>query len=91
MSTQSEFSLHLIFSPDGWHNAKGMIAAQDRVFLLQDAVYLVEQPTLCESEHLYARALDCLARDITPAIGCESIDDDKWLELAEHAKNILSW
>ena len=85
------FSLHQIFSLEGWQQAGPLISAEDRVILLQDATYLLHQPLLCSSEQVYGRSLDCLARNIEPSVGVELIDDEQWLELAEHAKNILSW
>jgi len=85
------YSLHQIFSVEGWQNAKELIAPEDRVILLQDATYLLHQTLLCQSEQIYGRSLDCLARAITPSVGIEIIDDEQWLELAEHANNILSW
>ena len=88
---QPDFSLHLIFSVQGWHTARGLIAADDRVVFLQDATYLLNQPLLCQTELVYGRSLDCIARNLTPSVGVEIIDDEQWLELAEHAKNILSW
>jgi len=85
------FSLHQVFSVDGWNSAKPLISENDRVVFLQDATYLLQQPVLSQSEKLYGRTLDCAARNIIPCVGVELIDDDQWLELAEHAKNILSW
>ena len=85
------FSLHQVFSIEGWNKAKSMVSDIDRVVFLQDATYLLQQPVFSETENLYGRTLDCNARQITPYVGIELIDDEQWLELAEHARNILSW
>mgnify|MGYP000173611107 CR=1 FL=1 len=89
--TSQPFSLHQVFSIDGWNKAKNMVSDHDRVLFLQDACYLLQQPVLSKSDHLYGRHIDSKARNISPYVGIELIDDEQWLELAEHAKNILSW
>lgn len=88
---QLDFSLHLIFSIEAWPKANEMISATDRVLFLQDACYLLQQPIDTVCELVYGRSLDCTARNIHPYVGIEIIDDEQWLELSEHAKNIISW
>ena len=58
------YSLHLIFSPNGWQQAQPMIEPNDRVLFLQDAVYLLQSDLQSPSELLYARALDVSARKV---------------------------
>ncbi|NVK24130.1 MAG: hypothetical protein HWE10_04315 [Gammaproteobacteria bacterium] len=91
------YSLHIIFSPEAWPKAKHMVAKNDRVLLLQDAVVLTQEPLQStfiepnEIHHLYARGLDVLARNIKSDPHIEVIDDEQWLELTEHANNVVSW
>ncbi len=89
------YSLHMIFSPDGWHRAKVMIEPQDRVLFLQDSVYLLQSDLQSPTALLYARSLDVLARNITlpssPEFDIEAIDDELWVKLTEQAQNIISW
>lgn len=86
-----EYSLHMIFSPDGWLKAKSLVTSNDRVFFMQDAVYLLQSNLDSPSELLYARATDIHARHITPTNSIEAIDDELWVKLTEQAKNVLSW
>lgn len=58
------YTLHLIFSPDGWSLAKDTIESDDRVLFLQDAVYLLQSDLQSPSELLYARAMDVSARKV---------------------------
>jgi len=85
------YSLHLIFSIDGWDKAQSLVAENDRVVFLQDAVYLLQKPLKTNNDLIYGRYIDCNARNLTPYVGYETIDDEQWLELSEHANNILSW
>ncbi len=94
------YSLHLIFSPDGWLKAAPLIEAHDRVLFLQDAVYLLQSDLNSPTALLYARNLDVSARAIhLPSADelakgkadIEAIDDELWVKLTEQAKNIISW
>ncbi len=91
------YSLHLIFSPNGWQQAQPMIEPNDRVLFLQDAVYLLQSDLNSPSPLLYARALDINARRINlsaqadKGFDIEAIEDELWVQLTEHAKNIISW
>ncbi|GAB3003296.1 DsrH/TusB family sulfur metabolism protein [Psychrosphaera aestuarii] len=91
------YSLHLIFSPNGWQQAQPMIEPNDRVLFLQDAVYLLQSDLNSPSPLLYARALDINARHINlsaqadKGVDIEAIEDELWIQLTEHAKNIISW
>ncbi|QTH64585.1 hypothetical protein J1N51_03705 [Psychrosphaera ytuae] len=86
-----EYSLHLIFSPDGWLKAQPLVTSTDRVFFMQDAVYLLQANITSPSELLYARATDVLARNIHPSEAIEILDDEQWVKLTEQANNVLSW
>ena len=86
-----EYSLHLIFSPDGWQKAQPLVTSTDRVFFMQDAVYLLQANITSPSELLYARATDVLARNIHPSDAIEVLDDEQWVKLTEQANNVLSW
>ena len=90
-----DYSLHMIFSPDGWSRAKSLIEAQDRVLFMQDSVYLLQGEIDSPTPLLYARSLDVLARNITlpssPLLDIEAIDDELWVKLTTQAQNILSW
>ena len=88
------YSLHLIFSIDGWHKACQLITENDRVLLLQDAVFLSQQDLPERSplyHNLFARCVDTRARNIKANPHIEVIDDEQWLELTEHAQNVISW
>lgn len=87
----NNYSLHLIFSLEGWRKAQALVSENDRVVFLQDAVYLLQQPLKINNEFIYGRFKDCKSRNLTPYVGYETVDDDQWLELSEHAHNILSW
>lgn len=91
------YSLHMIFSPNGWLQAQSMVAPDDRVLFLQDSVYLLQSELNSPSPLLYARALDINARRINlsaqadKGVDIEAIEDELWVQLTEHAKNIISW
>ena len=88
------YSLHIIFSINSWTSAQPLIEENDRVLLVQDATFLAQKDlsSLTHSTHnLYARSLDVRARNIKPDPHIEVIDDEQWVELTEHAKNLLSW
>ena len=91
------YTLHLIFSPDSWALAKDTIEPNDRILFLQDAVYLLQSDLNSPSPLLYARALDINARHINlsaqadKGVDIEAIEDELWVQLTEHAKNIISW
>lgn len=84
------FTLHIVFSIEGWNQCKVLVESQDRVLLIQDGVYLAHQD-LSQWHNVYARSLDTRARNIQTHPHIEIIDDEQWLELTEHAKNIMSW
>lgn len=81
----------MIFSPDGWQQAKALVSADDRVFFVQDACYLLNMDLASPSALLYARAADVNARNLAPADHIELLDDTQWVQLTEHATNVLSW
>lgn len=85
------YSLHMIFSPDGWEKAKPVIDATDRILFLQDACYLLQAELKSPSELVYARALDANARAIKAPDAIELLDDELWVKLTEQANNVLSW
>lgn len=88
------YTLHIVFSVDGWTTAQPMIEENDRVLLVQDAAYLAQKDlsSLNHSTHnLYVRCLDARARNIKSDPHIEVIDDEQWLELTEHATNVISW
>lgn len=89
--TEQQFTLHLIFSVDGWNLASSLIESHDRVLFLQDAVYLINSLNNPASSYLYARALDVDARNLTLNPHIEDIDDEQWLSLTESAHNVISW
>lgn len=85
------YSLHMIFSPDGWEQAKALIEDTDRIVFLQDACYLLESELASPSELLYARAIDVKARAIKAPDAIELLDDELWVKLTEQSTNVLSW
>ena len=93
--TAHDYSLHMIFSPQGWEQARTLVEPQDRVIFLQDSVYILQGELNSPTPLLYARSLDVLARNIslpsTSELDIEAIDDELWVKLTAHAQNIMSW
>ena len=88
--TSDNYTLHLIFSINGWQQAKTLIGTGDKILLLQDACYLAQQ-NLPQTHDLFARSLDIKARNIKADPHIEVIDDEQWVTLTEHAHNTMSW
>lgn len=90
-NNQSElYTLHIIFSIQGWELAQNVIEPTDRVLLVQDACYLSQQD-LAKPHALFARSKDIKARNIKAHPHIEIIDDETWVTLTEHAHNTMSW
>ncbi len=87
---QENYTLHIIFSINGWQQAKPLVSAHDKILLLQDGCYLAQQ-NLPQAHSLFARCLDVKARKIKADPHIEVIDDEQWVELTEHAHNTMSW
>lgn len=87
---QENYTLHIIFSINGWRQASPLVSSEDKILLIQDGAYLAQQ-NLPQTHSLFARCLDIKARNIKPDPHIEVIDDEQWVELTEHAHNTMSW